>query len=244
MTAFISRWGIALAAVFLGVCMMAAPASAAWDTGGLSDEQFVSDYFGTTLLMVTSAPVVDVNVGYWTDKLPQEFINTPDYLVGVINAQRLSKNQTLLDALTYPIALGWETPLENGSFQYHIDFNGCRPSEVEAVVKLLGGEGKILPGAKFSVKPLSYGYFYGYATGGSNVTFAMGSQQVTVNVAQSIDAVRKQIGDILKARFGKEVNFSMSISQDYNYDNVGTVNANVSLNVNLDGPVGGGEGGL
>ncbi len=244
MTATIRRWGISLFAILLGLYLAAPHAQAAWDLGGMTDEQYVSDYFGTTLLMVTSSQVVDPNVSYWTDKLPTEFINSPDYLVGVINAQRLSKNQTLLDAMSYPIAVGWETPLEDGRFQYHIDFTGIRPSEVEAIVKLLGGEGKILPGASFSIKPLSSGYFYGYATGSSNVTMAMGSQSITVNVAQSIDAVRKQIADILKSRFGKDVNFSLSISQDYNYDNVGTVNANVSLSVNLDGPVGGGEGGL
>lgn len=237
MTASIHRWGIALFAALLGICLYAPAARADWDLGGRSDEQFVTDYFGTTLLMVTSTQLVDPMQGYWADKLPAQLSSNQDYLVGVINAGRVSKNQPMLDASTYPIVLGWETALENGKFQYHIDFTGIRPSEVAAVIATLGGESKVLPGATFSVKPLASGYFSGYSTGSTTVSLPIGSQSIDINVAQSIDAVRKQLADMLNKRFGKEVYFSLSITQDYNYDNVGTINSSIYLTINLDGPV-------
>ncbi len=58
MTATNFRWGITLLTVLLGFCLAAPAARAEWDLGGLSDEQYVSDYFGTTLLLVTKTQLV------------------------------------------------------------------------------------------------------------------------------------------------------------------------------------------
>jgi hypothetical protein len=240
MFASVKSWGALLASV--AILFLSVPAQAAWDLGGASDEQYVTNFFGTTLLMVTSAPVVDPNTSYWADLLPTELMSNQDYLIGFINAQRVSGGKTLLDAATYPIAIGWETPLQDGRYQYHIDFTGIRPSEVEAIVKLVGGEAKLLPGAQVSVKPLTSGYFSGYSTGSSVVTMTLGSEELSLDAAQPMAAAREKVNALLKRRFGYEVPFTLSLTQDYNYDGAGTVNGSAYLSVNLDVPASG-EGG-
>jgi hypothetical protein len=232
MSATLRHWGICLAAVV--ILLSALPAQAVWDLGGVTDEDYVSNYFGTTLLLITNAPVVDSNTSYWTELLPSELQLNQEYLVGFINAQRVGKGTPLLDAASYPIALGWETLLEDGRYQYHIDFTGIRPSEVEALVTLVGGSDKLLPGATLSIKPLSSGYFYGYASGTSIVTFMVGSQELSLDTAQSIAAAREEVAALLLQRFGHAVPFSLSLTQDYNSDGAGSVNASASLSVNLE----------
>jgi hypothetical protein len=230
-------------AVATAVLALAGPARAELPLNGMSDAQFTAEYFGTTLVFTSPTQLDNYDLGtYWSDKLPQELLSNHQYLIGVVNAARMSAGQPLLNPAEYLISIGWETP--NGSaFEYHIDFMDMTPSDVDRIIGALGGEGKMLPGTALSVRPLTMRSFYASSTEGSTVTLPFGGQTMNIDVSGSLATARNSIAQALKQRYGKDVAFSLYLTQSDSLDGVESYDVSVYCDMNYtpgmyDAPVG------
>jgi hypothetical protein len=199
----------------------------------MSDEDYVTKAFGCTAVFVTANQLVDPNSGgWWGDKLPPELNSNSGYLIGVVNAQRMSKNiKPLLDPNEYLISVGYEEQTASG-WTYFIDFSGMRKSEVLAILELLGGPGKVLPGSELSFRPLSTRSFYSSAVNGT-VTLALAGQQVSFSVSAPVSEIRQKVAAAFRSGFGADVPFDLYVSQ-YSYNN-GTIGGDVSVYADTTG---------
>jgi hypothetical protein len=199
----------------------------------MSDEDYVTKAFGTTAVFTSSTQLVDPNSGgWWGEKLPAELSSNTGYLIGVVNAQRMSKNiKPLLDPNEYLISVGYEEQTESG-WTYFIDFSGMRKSEVTAIIELLGGPAKLLPNTTLSFRPLSTRSYYASAVDGT-VTLALQGQTVSFSVSSPLSEIRQKVAAGFRSGFGADVPFDIYVSQ-YSYNN-GTIGGDVSIYADTTG---------
>jgi len=168
-----------------------------------SDDQYITEYFGTKVVIISSEQLADPNVGWWTDRLPDELQYGSSFAVGVVNAHRLETGDAELLNLNDMVMLsGWEEVVEAG-YMYTLDFIGIRPSEVELLFNALGGLDKFLPGVELSYEPLLTRNFFAMAEKiGSPLEFTIGSRTVEIDTNLSITEIREKLGSVLEEEFG------------------------------------------
>jgi hypothetical protein len=206
---------------------LAAPALAQ-----LGDDDYITQYFGTTAIFTTKTQIVDPNQGWWGDKLPQQLTYDYGFVTGVVNTVRSTKKVTpLLEADKVQITTGWEEQVAAG-WQYTLDFSDMRPSEVQAVIDALGGMGKVLPGAELSFRPLLTHNFYAAVQSiGDPVLLTIGATELSLQPASPIADTRQKVAAALKKQYGKDVPFDLYINQFIQID--GTQGADVSVYANM-----------
>jgi len=193
------------------VLVLATPALAE-----LSDDQYVSQYFGTSAVFTTTTRLVDPNVGYWTDKLPQQ-LNSYDwgFVVGVVNTLRSTKGVTpLLDINTAQVLPGWEEELEGYGYKYNIDFVDMRPSEVQAVFTALGGLEKLLPGVNVSYAPLLVRNYWASNTNLDDpVLLTIGTQELKIMTGTPIREIQQMVQGALRESYSQDVLVDVSVDE-------------------------------
>jgi hypothetical protein len=216
--------------VLTATLLLVQPALAA-----MADEDYVNHAFGTVAVLHASRQVVDPNQGWWGDKAAKEFQN-PAYLVGIINSRRMDRQiQPLLDPNdTSAVMLGIKETGPSG-FRYTIEFSGMRPSEVQALFDVLGGAGKVLPGAtSVTFEPLQRRSIYGSATAGAPIMLSIGNTRIEATAGSNFDELRGRVASALQGIFGKPVPFDFTFSRSIFMD--GTDTADISVYVDLNPP--------
>jgi hypothetical protein len=206
------------------------PASAA-----MSDEDYVTHAFGTVLVLHTPRQVINPEQGWWGDKVHKDLQN-PSYLIGIVNSQRMQKKVTpLLDPNDGAAILFDIEETEGSGYRYTIDFAGQRPSEVQALVDLLGGPGKVLQGATSATyEPLQRRSIYSSSTGGAPITLVIGTTKIETSPDMDFADVRGRVDKALQSMFGKQVPFDFTVTRSVFMD--GTDTADVSVYVDLNPP--------
>lgn len=206
------------------------PAAAA-----MSDQDYVTHAFGTVLVLHTPHQVINPEQGWWGDKVHKDLQN-PSYLVGIINSQRMQKKITpLLDPNDGGAILLDMEETDASGYRYTIDFAGLRPSEVQALVDLLGGASKILPGATSATfEPLQRRSIYANSMGGAPIVLMVGTTKIETTPDMDFADVRSRVDKALQGMFGKVVPFDFTVTRSVFMD--GTDTADVSIYVDLNPP--------
>jgi hypothetical protein len=216
-----------LAVAMLSLLPRVAPAQT------LSDEDYVSRYFGTVARFSTPSQAVSPETGWWGDLVPQELSYNYAYIAGVVNTRRADKGITpLLNPAEALVVLGEELPGENGGYTYSIEFLEMRPSEVEAVLNMMGGAGKVLPGSTVSYEPLSRRYLYASAGPDGIARLNVAGRTLSINLNGPAGSPQQQIAGELRTIFGRDVPHETYISSYRYFD--GTTGADVSLSIDFN----------
>jgi hypothetical protein len=169
----------------------------------LADEDYVSRYFGTSIVFITAQQLIDVNQGYWGSLLPQEFMYSQGTLIDLVNnVRRTADRSDLLNPADYPIAVGGEVKRDDGKWEYSIDFRGCTPSEAQLVldgVKFTGALGD----CEREVRPLRVGYFYAQSQDFQGVDLVMQGVTATLTPEMPLKDMITAINEALLAKYGE-----------------------------------------
>ena len=204
----------------LGIAAVLLAFPAAAQDNGLPDNDYVTDYFGTTLLIVSSSPLAADTTGWWTDELPEDLIYGYGFIAGVINGHRSSMDDpNLISSEDTIVITGWEEEVPGG-FQYKIDFLGLRRSEVELLLDALGGIDSILPDEEVSFIPLRNRSFFVFADAiGDPLTVRIGSQFVELDSNMTILEIQDVLSLYLEDEYGDftmaGINLTYSIYNGY-----------------------------
>ena len=219
--------GIRVWALALGVSvLLAIPCLAS--ASELSDEDYVTRYFGTSVVFITAKQLVDARQGYWGEKLPQEFMYSQGVLIERINEARRQAGRTdLLNPAEYPIGAGMEFKRDDGRWEYNIDFRGCRPSEVQVVLDSVEFTG-MLSDCEMEIRPLCVGYLAASSKGLSSVELKLSKVTVTLTPDMTMkemlavvkDAINEQYGDNNKADIYISLNDTVTGGDQSFYVNV------------------------
>jgi hypothetical protein len=110
-----------------------------------------------------------------------------------------------------------------------------RPSEVKALVELLGGASKVLPGASsVTYEPLQRRWISAGSYDGSPVNVVIGSKTITSPAAVDYDDMRAKIDSALQQMFGKSVPFDFTLTRSTLMD--GSKTTDISIYVDLNPP--------
>jgi hypothetical protein len=197
---------------------------------------------GTTLVLNSPAQLTAPPSGYWGDLLPIEYRFGMCYIVDAINAARQARSEkVMIDVTKYPINVGGETAVDGG-WEYTMDFLGMQPADIDAALAKFPMSGPFA-GLAHSYREVGNGYFNADTTGDSLTLDVLG-HQIKLSTGESIGALRETIEAQLKAIFGNNAKFDISVST-YSSAFDGPGNFNVSVSVYLNGvqPQYGGEGG-
>jgi hypothetical protein len=181
----------------------------------LSDEDYTARYFGTRALLHTQEQIYNPEeMGWWTDRLPEQLTYDTAYLAGLVNAGRLaSGDQHLLDPSEYVVMPGSENFL-GSYYEYDISFLDIRPSEVEMIFESLGGLEQILPGATLEFAPLKMRDYYYYSQDpGNNVIIKVGSESLDVSIDMSAHEIHDELVRMFRATYDRELNIDLYYSQ-------------------------------
>jgi hypothetical protein len=198
----------------------------------LADNEYVTRYFGTVARFTTPTQASGTS-GWWGDSVPQELSYNYSYLAGVVNTRRMDKGITpLLNPNEALVTLGEE--VNNGSsWTYSIEFVDMRPSEVGAIIEMLGGASRIVPGSTVSYDTLRRRYLYASAGPDGTATMNIGGREIRINLTGNGADARGQLDAALTAAFGAAVPYEMYLSTYKYFD--GTTGADLSLTVDMDG---------
>jgi hypothetical protein len=202
-----------------------------------SDDEYVTRGFGTVAVLHAPRQVVDPNQGWWGEKAAQELSN-PAYLTGIINSRRMDKGITpLLDPNDGGNVVMEAEETDESGYRYLISFAGMRPSEVQALLDVLGGPSKILPGAtSVTFEPLQRRYLYASSIDGSPLKLTIGATTIERPVSVSFDELRAQVDSALRQMFGKAVPFDFTFSRAALMDGSNTTDVSVYVDLNPPPP--------
>lgn len=199
----------------------------------LTDADYVDYYFGTQVVLITSAPVSDRNMSYWGELLPEEYMYGQAALVDVINAQRQAEGRDdLLDVSQYPIAIGGDKQLEGGGWEYYLEFRDCTPSEAQLVLDAFG-LGPAFASAEVIFRPIKVAYFSAYASEIEAISLELPGGVVLFDPATPVTQYFTDIDAVLDARYG--ANYKAEVYYSVGKSLMGPNSANISVTVYLDG---------
>jgi hypothetical protein len=215
------------------VCVAPLVASAAGAAPAPSPAAAAPQYLlGTTLVIKSPTQFTAPPNGYWGDLLPVEYRFGICYVVDAINAARTARGEsTLIDVTKYPINAGSETQVDNG-WEYTIDFLGMQPADVDAALAKFPMTG-VCAGLPHEYREVGTGYYSGDTTG-DTVTMDVLGQKITLSTSDSFTAIREKLLAKLKAIFGNNASFDISVSI-YQSANTNAANFNASASVYLNG---------
>lgn len=187
----------------------------------LSDDDYVTKFFGTTALFSVSQKLTTSDTEWWGDKLPATLTGDSSYIAGLVNAARLGKKVTpLLNPNEPLVTIGWEEAQGTG-FVYTVDFSGMRPSEVGAVIDSLGGAAKVLPGATLGFRPLNKRGFYASAGLDEALKLDISGTVVEIPAAMQVKEAHAKVREVLVKLYGAAVVFDLYRDYYMNRDNSG-----------------------
>ena len=178
----------------------------------LADQDYVDSYFGTSVVFITGNQLVDPMQGYWGNLLPQEFMYSQGTLIKIINdVRQAAGNGDLLKPADYPIGVGAETKLEDGRWEYSIEFRGCTPSESQLVLDSVTLSG-VLADCEREFRPLCVGYFYADAQNLGSIDLVMQDATATLTPDMTLADMLSEIKAVLQAKYGDNCQADIYIS--------------------------------
>ncbi len=197
----------------------------------LDDDAYVNEYFGTTVVFFSPEPLVNSEMEWWADLLPEDLLYGSNYVAGLVNAYRMGKGVDQLVPTDASIVMtGWEAEAVDGSgFDYNIDFIGLRPSEVEMIFQALGGMDQYLGELEKSYWPLLRQDYYEYTEAlDAPVEIRVGSLVVEIDTSQHISDVLEQLGELFELEYGFHTITGISLSYSI-YDGYESVSLSFSV---------------
>jgi hypothetical protein len=215
--------------MLLALCLLALLPAPAW--AQLADDGYVTQYFGTTAALAVDKPLPPLE-SFWM-QLPQALTQDSSLLVHTVNALRQAKGvQPLLGGDEHVMTTGQDGKnAADGKYYYTLDFDGLRPSEVQAVIDALGGVDKLFPGAKLSFWPINRQSFSASAEPGQALALIIGGEELRIDPATPVTTVRQQVAGVLKRLYGGSVEFNLYMNQDALQD--GTSGCSVGADVQI-----------
>lgn len=227
------RIALLLAATLMLSCTVAL---AAPDTGGVPDADFTTRYFGTTAVFHAPQRVdYDPNLSWWGEKVSPELTNNPAYIIGIVNSRRMAQSVPLLDPNDYSLIQVNAEELGTEGYRYTIDFADMRPAEVEALIGMLGGPAKVVPGtARVSYEPLPRRYIYASGWGEQPAILNLAGRKITVSPGMTLDQVRALIDQAFQASMGRSAYYDLTLTQSRYMDGSTSIDVSLSVDLNFD----------
>jgi len=189
--------------------LIALAASAPVFAAELSDDDYVTKYFGATALFTTPHQLANPETEWWGDKLPEQLTNGAAYVAGLVNARRMDSGyKPLLNPQDALVVLMGEDPVEGG-FQYSIDFPGLRPSEIQLVVDNMGGVEKLVPGAKLTFRPLNRSSIFLNGKLDETLRVVIAGEELDLPPAMTMEDFHAKVDELLKRKYGEAVVFDL-----------------------------------
>lgn len=200
----------------------------------LSDDDYVARAFGTVAVLHAPRQVANPNETWWGEKAAQELTNT-SYLIGIINSRRMDKGiKVLLDPNDSNTIFMDAEETDEAGFRYPISFANMRPSEVKALIEVLGGPGKLLPGAtRVSYEPLQRRWMSaGSYDGTSPIVLQIGPHRIESTAAVNFDELRGRVDSALQQMFGHSVPFDFTVTRSMLMDGMNTTDVSIYVDLN------------
>lgn len=180
----------------------------------LADDDYVTKFFGSTAVFCVPKQLTTES-GWWGDLLPQALTSDNATIVTAVNAVRSAKGVTpLLGAEEYVLLWGQEGTGPDGRYYYTLDFQGVRPSEVQALFTSLGGVAQLVPEAELSFWPMNKRNFYFSSLNpGEDVPCYFNGAEVKVSPNRPVAEVKRELNQLFNAKYGVEVGMDVYLNQ-------------------------------
>jgi hypothetical protein len=191
------------------VLLLATPALAQ-----LEDGDYVSKFFGTTAAFAVDKQLAPES-GWWGDMLPPALTADNSLIISTVNGIRTAnKVEPLLGQDEYVMLWGQEGINTDGKYYYTLDFQGLRPSEVQAVFAALGGVEQALPGATLSFWPMNKrNYYFSALALGEDILCYINGEEKRVAPGASVTQVKQDLSQMFLKQYGVEVNLDVYLNQ-------------------------------
>jgi len=175
------------------------------------DETYVTEYFGTQLVVFMTERLIASDEDWWPDKLPEELLYDQSAMVALVNDQRASRDAPLLDPDGWYIETGWEEETDGG-WQYDVNFYGMRPSEVEMLLDEFGGAAALFPGGQFSFMPCRRRMFDSRVSSlDDDYVLLLAEEEYRFNPRQGIDELHAEVTQAFMKAYGQDVTVDLSV---------------------------------
>ncbi len=180
----------------------------------LEDDDYVSKFFGTSAAFAVDKQLAPES-GWWGDLLPQALTMDNALIISTVNALRTAGNVTpLLGQDEYVMLWGQEGINTDGKYYYTLDFQGLRPSEVQAVFMALGGVEQALPGAVLNFWPMNKrNYYFSALSLGQEIQCFINGEEMQVAPGASVTDVKQDLVQLFLKLYSVEVNLDVYLNQ-------------------------------
>jgi len=175
------------------------------------DESYVTDYFGTQLIVFMTERMIADDTEWWPDKLPEDLLYDQPAMIELVNELRAATGVPLLDPEGWYIESGWEEETDGG-WQYDISFYGMRPSEAMLLLDEFGGAAALFPAGQFSYLPCRHRMFNSRIGGlDQDYVFMLAEQEYRFDPQKGIDQLHAEVKQAFAEAYGQKVAVDLSV---------------------------------
>lgn len=180
----------------------------------LEDSDYVSKFFGTTAAFAVEKQLAPES-GWWGDLLPQALTMDNALIISTVNGLRTQLGVTpLLGQDEYVMLWGQEGINTDGKYYYTLDFQGLRPSEVQAVFDALGGVEQALPGSVLGFWPMNKrNYYFSALSLGEDILCYINGEEKHVAPSAAVTEVKQDLLQTFLKLYGVEVSLDVYLNQ-------------------------------
>jgi len=177
----------------------------------LEDDSYVTDYFGTQLVVFMTERMIADDTEWWPDKLPEDLLYDQPAMIELVNERRAEAGVPLLDPEGWYIESGWEEETDGG-WQYDISFYGMRPSEAMLLLNEFGGADTLFPGGQFSYLPCRHCIFNSRIAGlAQDYVLMLAEKEYRFDPHKGIEELHAEVKQAFAEAYGQDVAVDLSI---------------------------------
>jgi hypothetical protein len=175
------------------------------------EDSYVTDYFGTTLVVSMPGQLNEDPEDWWGNSLPDELFYEQQSYCELVNAHREEAGDPLLDPNGWYIELGDEFEMEDG-WEYEVRFFEMRPAEVMIILAELGGVENLFPGGEYSFMPcLTRNFYADTADPTSPFLLRLGFEDYEIDASLSIEMLYDAVDVAFAEAYGQQVYFDLYV---------------------------------
>jgi len=176
------------------------------------EDVYITDYFGTTLMVLMPEQLNDDPADWWGNALPDEFFYDQQRFYELVNQQRAETGDPLLDPTGWYIEIGDEREMEDG-WEYEVRFFEMRPAEVIFILAEFDGAEALFPGGQYSFWPCLERSFYADSIDPSEpFHLRLGLEEYTVGSTLSIAELYDAVDAAFSEAYGQQVYFDLYVN--------------------------------
>lgn len=175
------------------------------------DESYVTEYFGTQLVVFMTDRLIASDDDWWPDELPEDLLYDQYSMVELVNEQRSQSGALLLDPDGWYIETGWEEETDGG-WQYDINFYGMRPSEVQMLLDEFGGATTLFPDGQISYMPCLRRMFDARISSlDEDYVLVLAETEYRFDPRKGIDVLHAEVRQAFAEAYGEDVTVDLSV---------------------------------